>query len=132
MNERIDQLQEQRVPERWYGYAHPKGWDDIIIELDEQIAEIDPDYQLLQSKQKFGGLRYYINNSRELSDEERYKIRELIADAEQRSRETCEWCGQPGEERTRVTGWIYTSCEEHTHDRRAEIEAKLEEETESS
>lgn len=55
-----------------------------------------------QVKEKFGGLRFYMTSS---TDE----IWNLISEAEAKSRETCEECGKPGEEKP--TSWIRTLCD---------------------
>lgn len=50
-----------RIPPRWGRWIScAKGWYPLIIELDGKLAEIFPDYQLHQVKEKFGTLRYYI------------------------------------------------------------------------
>ena len=36
-----------------------KGWWGIIDQLDRDITELDPDYSIMQVKEKFGTLRYY-------------------------------------------------------------------------
>lgn len=53
-----------RIPENWGRWVScSKGWYPLIIELDQKIAEMIPDYQLHQVKEKFGTLRYYIGLS---------------------------------------------------------------------
>lgn len=37
------------------------GWYPLLVELDERLAEICPDYVVLQVKEKFGTLRYYLD-----------------------------------------------------------------------
>lgn len=36
-----------------------KGWVPIIEQLDKDISALDPDYQIMQVKEKFGTLRFY-------------------------------------------------------------------------
>ena len=36
-----------------------EGWYGIIIECHKKLKAIDPDYRILQIKEKFGSLRYY-------------------------------------------------------------------------
>lgn len=43
----------------WAGISCGRGWYPILLRLDAQIAQIAPDYQVLQVKEKFGALRYY-------------------------------------------------------------------------
>jgi hypothetical protein len=51
----------ERIPLRWGRWIScGPGWYPFIIELDRKLAEIAPDYQLHQVKEKFGTLRYYI------------------------------------------------------------------------
>lgn len=40
--------------------AVPDTWLPHLAELDRKISEVLPDYQLVQVKSKFGGLRYYL------------------------------------------------------------------------
>jgi hypothetical protein len=50
-----------RIPLRWGRWIScNKGWYPMLIELDQKLAEIFPDYELHQVKEKFGTLRYYI------------------------------------------------------------------------
>lgn len=50
-----------RIPPRWGRWIScSSGWYPLIIELDKKLAEIFPDYELHQVKEKFGTLRYYI------------------------------------------------------------------------
>lgn len=49
-----------RIPSRWGRWIScSKGWYPLVIELDKKLAEILPDYELHQVKEKFGTLRYY-------------------------------------------------------------------------
>lgn len=93
-----------RIPDQWGKYiCVADGWHKIIIELDRQLALIDPKYEIHQVKEKFGGLRYYCT----LDFDE--TARELIKVAEQKCDETCETCGVPGVART--GGWVKTLCD---------------------
>ena len=50
-----------RIPARWGKWISVSpGWYPLIIELDEKLADVEPNYVLDQVKSKFGGLRYYI------------------------------------------------------------------------
>jgi hypothetical protein len=82
-----------------------EGWFDLLDELHTAIVAIDPDYRIIQVKEKFGGLRYYVDaNSPEVG--------KLIWEAEDKSVTICEVCGKPGSQR-RVDFWITTRCDEH-------------------
>jgi hypothetical protein len=69
------------------------GWYEIIFQLCERleplVANLDDamQFQVMQVKEKFGGLRFYVEGS---SNE----IETLIDSACELSRRTCEVCGQ--------------------------------------
>lgn len=98
-----------RIPEMWGKYIScSKGWYPILIELDKNLAILNPDYEIHQVKEKFGGLRYYTN----FSYREDEKAINFINEAEAKSFETCEICGEPGLART-TNNWIHTNCDFH-------------------
>jgi hypothetical protein len=86
-------------------FAVDDGWLSIIKNLIEDLIELGWDKQVCQVKEKFGGLRFYINGG---SDE----IFNRISKAENESYETCEVCGEKGELRNDI-GWYLTLCDEH-------------------
>jgi len=88
------------------------GWFPLIKELIEDLIALGWDKQTCKVKEKFGGLRFYINGG---SDE----IFDRISKAESDSYETCEVCGEPGELR-RDLGWYWTFCEEHYQEKKVE------------
>jgi hypothetical protein len=81
------------------------GWYPLIKNLIDELITLGWDKQVTQVKEKFGGLRFYINGG---SDEMYNKITE----AEKLSHETCELCGKKGELRTKIR-WFTTLCDEH-------------------
>ena len=93
-----------------------KGWHPIVKHLIEDLIELGWDKQVVQVKEKFGGLRFYINDgSREIHDR--------ISEAEKLSHETCEICGEQGEMRTDI-GWYSTLCNKHYEERKSNISRK--------
>ena len=82
------------------------GWYRLIVDLDRELGAIDPGYQLVQVKEKFGGLRYYVELE---PDRPRPGFDELIRAAERRSERTCEQCGRGGG-LTRRGSWVRTLC----------------------
>lgn len=68
-----------------------------------------------QVKEKFGGLRFYVDGGDEVSNR-------LISFAESLSVKTCEVCGAPG--RQRDGGWIKTLCEHHHEEHVRRIEER--------
>lgn len=69
-------------------YGQP-GWHELIADLDRALVEVMPDISYFQIKQKYGGLRVYVEQSDPQVDV-------LIQQAEQRAEQTCEMCGSPG------------------------------------
>ena len=106
---------EQRLVERWptwfstggdikrtampRGFEHGDGWFDIVWRLCEDleplVAKLEaaggPKFEVLQVKEKFGGLRFYVNCRNDTA------IRQRIGTAAQESFHTCEVCGQPND-----------------------------------
>ena len=81
------------------------GWLGLIKTLIEKSIEAGWDKQTTQVKEKFGGLRFYINGAPN-------EVHNLISEAESASQEICEVCGNLGKLQT--TGWWRTLCKEHT------------------
>ncbi len=82
----------------------PEGWLTLVYDLCKAITEhqFERNYYpltVLQIKEKFGHLRFYIQGS---SDE---TIEQLIMDAEDRSGTLCEISGEPGSLYER-DGWL--------------------------
>ncbi len=95
------------------GFAHDDGWFDLLWRLCEELEPLVADFEaagghtfeVLQVKEKFGGLRFYVNCRKEEA------IRQRIGAAVGESFHTCEICGQPGE--LREGRWIKTLCDLH-------------------
>lgn len=101
----------RRIPEgwgRWIGCD--AGWYPLIVRLDEQLAEIDPGYELHQCKEKFGTLRYYFQATEGIDEADRKRMDELVDAAEDKTETTCEKCGEPGELHRAASGWMKTLC----------------------
>ena len=93
-----------RIPEMWGKYIScNKGWYPILIELDKNLATLNPDYEIHQVKEKFGGLRYYTN----FSYREDEKAINFINEAEAKSFSTCEICGSIEEARVTANAHHY-------------------------
>jgi len=99
-------------------YATPdtqSGWNSIIISLSEKINDYVKGWReedkpkVMQIKEKFGRLRYYITTSDNV-------IFKLIRKAEDESVQTCETCGNKNDIKDhkrgqRKYGWIKRLCE---------------------
>lgn len=92
-----------------FGFCVGDGWFQIIYDLSAKLEPLIQQHDGLnhpvasQVKEKFGGLRFYMDNA---TDE----MNKYIAEAEELAGKTCEICGRPG---TRGgSGWIKTKCDE--------------------
>jgi hypothetical protein len=84
--------------------------------LDAEYEPVPETYvypHLVQVKEKFGALRFYINTG---SDE----IFKKIHSYENQSYEICETCGEKGE--LRLVGWYKTLCNKHHEERKPNIQ----------
>lgn len=99
-----------------FGFECGEGWYSIIEEAFDKIEEtiekmpkkekkiFKQSFEILQIKQKLGGLRIYVNM---YTDE----IIKAIADAEEKAEKTCEICGNPGKIRE-LNYWLFTNCDD--------------------
>lgn len=88
-----------------WGIAVGDGWYNII---DKLCAKLEPQGVVAgQVKEKFGGLRFYINP---VDNGDWNMIHKAINEAEAESFRTCETCGKPGERRG--GSWVRTLCDE--------------------
>jgi len=79
------------------------GWFDIISKLSRDLKSLGFTGRVVQIKEKFGGLRYYVS-------EASLEVYNRIDEAEKASYSTCELCGSPGK-LTRPDGfWYQTLC----------------------
>lgn len=98
------------------GLECDEGWWPIIAKLHEDLVVIDPDYQVVQVKEKFGGLRYYTFSTAPLDIDSPFQAR--ISEAEQEAARTCEVCGEPGQTRNVTKYYIRTVCDQHAEPRK--------------
>jgi hypothetical protein len=80
------------------------GWFPLIKDLITDLIELGWNKEVCQVKEKFGGLRFYIN----AATSEAHK---RISQAEIESMSICEVTGKPGKLRTDI-GWYRTLCDE--------------------
>lgn len=94
------------------GFAIGPGWYHIVEELCNNIAwylknlkkDALPNFKVVQVKEKFAGLRFYVDNANETIDG-------MIVMAESWASKSCEVCGNRGTRRN--TGWLSVLCDEH-------------------
>ena len=93
-------------------HAVGPGWQALIEQLHADLLAIAPDYQIAQIKEKFGGLRYYVDCTPEQTWAITEQMDGLINAAEAKSVTICEVCGKPGTLQVERS-WMKTLCEEH-------------------
>lgn len=90
----------------WRSIDTGDGWNDLIRDLATELSTLPISWEIVQIKEKFGGLRFYIN-----SDD--WEITNpILRKYEMLSFQTCEVCGEPGTPTD--TYWIRTLCPAHT------------------
>lgn len=99
-----------------WGFDVGDGWFDMIydlsVKLEKLILELPEDVRqeckASQVKEKFGGLRFYMDGATE-------EMHSLIREAETLSYHICETCGKNGG--LRKGGWLKVLCDEHAEGR---------------
>jgi len=94
-------------------FSVDQGWYPLIKDLIDDLIKLGWNKQVCQVKEKFGGLRFYINEG----SEEIYK---RITKAENDSYTICEVTGKPGELRNDMS-WYTTLCDEEYEKRKNKI-----------
>lgn len=85
------------------------GWYPLIQNLVESLHTLSlnsemKDFKVVQIKEKFGGLRFYVSNAPPEAEK-------LIDAAETASIETCEYCGKPATiTNSRGSHWLKCIC----------------------
>ncbi len=79
-----------------------EGWSLLIENLIVDLDHLGWNGTIMQVKEKFGGLRFYIGSA---TDE----IFKRVHQAEEDSYSICEYCSQPG--RCTGPGWLRTLCD---------------------
>jgi hypothetical protein len=100
----------RRIPDGWGRWIDcDAGWYPILVDLDMQLATLDPDYDVQQIKEKFGTLRFYCSANIDDADASA-RFDELVRAAENASAFTCERCGRPGALCETASRWYKTLC----------------------
>lgn len=104
-DEQVEKLLASRgVKHPYCGFSVGAGWFPIVERALDGLAA-HGEVRLAQVKEKFGGLRIYID-SPEWSDE----VAKIVDDAEAEAWKTCEDCGATEGVETKGPGWIRTLC----------------------
>ncbi len=106
-----EQLEEKHYILRNVFLECDSGWNDLLDRLCTKIeAELAKDqyakkeFKVMQVKEKFAGLRFYISTGNDA-------IFEFIEQAENESFSICEDCGKPGNEYS-LRCWVCIMCKE--------------------
>ena len=98
-----------------YGLSCGDGWYLILRQLSKKISSLDSQARAIQVKNKFGGLRYYLEfgpgAAFSTSSPSYEAIRQAIGEAEDQSFITCEICGAPGDNQG-----MRIRCSQHIND----------------
>lgn len=93
----------RRIPDGWGRWIScDPGWFPMIAELHRTLVDMDPNYEVHQVKEKFGGLRYYYGPGNAEMDA-------VVRQFENRSYKTCELCGDDAR-MCRKGYWYKTLC----------------------
>lgn len=85
------------------------GWKDLLLKLKHDLEATGVKYHICQVKEKFGGLRFYVDIIEPAPEAKTDEFHHLISKAENDSFTICESCGEPGKQRG--GGWIVTACD---------------------
>jgi hypothetical protein len=69
------------------------GWYQLIIDCHKELLALDPNYEVFQIKQKFGGLRYYFGTN---DNAKRIDMHRVTRKYETLAYTTCEETGKEG------------------------------------
>ncbi len=92
-----------------WGFDCGDGWFKLLDKLSKQIVKLDPKCEAVQVKEKWGGLRFYVNATLHI-------IHTLIMNAEKESYTICEVCGKSGKFRGDLF-WKQTLCKKHYNEK---------------
>lgn len=106
--EAMEILRPRFVETGFVGFDPPYGWLDLIVNLHQKLLD-NPEYRIVQVKEKFGGLRFY---SQGLTPEQR----PLVRAAEEESLAVCQGCGSRENVEMRNHGWVATLCADCNYD----------------
>lgn len=86
-----------------------RGWLPLLERLHIALSDVDPDYQVIQLKEKFGQLRVYLGYQDGINEQ----LYNIVTDFEDESSTVCELCGAEGR-LVNPRGWYFTRCEAHS------------------
>lgn len=90
-----------------------EGWQPIIEKALTAIRLIDPGATVVQIKEKFGGLRLYMQPSEDAIDEVKWAVGAIASQAENDASNRCEECGGFPARNEPIYKWYRTLCPDH-------------------
>ena len=106
----VDRTDPPTNPFQQFGIEIGSGWFRILYQMLVELEEIrlcGEHVYLRQVKEKFGGLRVYIDGPDKADD--------IVEKYSSMSYKICEICGEEG--KLRSDGWYITLCDQHDEDR---------------
>jgi len=99
-------------PDGFVDFSVPKGWLPLVLELHNNLVVLHPDYRVAQVKEKYGSLRFYLEEMTVSGsfDEMFDAASELCAVYENLSCLFCQLCSFFGAEMVDVRGYVMTLC----------------------
>ena len=85
-----------------FGIECGEGWYNLIDYVSSKLESLYQDIEVVQVKEKFGGIRIYTNK-------DTLEAGKIIEFAEKESENTCEMCGKKGQ-MMNYSGWYKTRC----------------------
>jgi len=94
-----------KTPLNYWGVECGDGWFQLIHSVSALLSRHNPKIQVEQVKEKFAGLRLYLNHYDQYAGG-------VVSMAEHLSFQICEACGAPGIKRDQE-GYFSTTCDKH-------------------
>lgn len=120
LEQKIFELKPEWFKDMLFGIECGDGWFDLIEELVSKLVALEieepdtfGDFKVAVIKEKFGGLRFYVDFGESSDVGESRRIFTLINSYEHKSFSVCELCGKQA--RLKTLGYIRTLCR-YPHD----------------
>jgi len=108
LQKQIEKLKQKIVPGYRKSIDVDEGWYQLVVDCDKELTGVDPNYQIYQVKEKFGGLRYYTRPSNLDDKHTLMRISDIISKYEDIAWTTCSATGAPGVLMKSIGGWRKT------------------------
>lgn len=104
----IENLRKKISPSFGKYISVDEGWYQIVVDCDKELTAIDPNYAILQIKEKFGNLRFYFESSNSDDVVKTNLMHQVVRKYEIIASQTCEATGKPGVLMKSPTGYLRT------------------------